>query len=165
MDPPFFSIISLDCRGGGGLWVDYFYIEAAPSLRNTHLSISDWFYNSVEHENVIKWKHFPRYWLLLVRSPVNSAHKCQWRGDLMVSLICARINGWVNNGKAGDLRRHCTHYAVIVMDIHYCFPWILNKSRSNKFHIERYICAFSWLAHVFKWKTMLSIEMSVAYGL
>ena len=32
-----------------------------------------------------------------------------------VSLICARINGWVNNGEAGDLRRHRVHYDVIVM--------------------------------------------------
>ena len=27
-----------------------------------------------------------------------------------VSLICARINGWVTNREAGDLRRHSTHY-------------------------------------------------------
>ena len=40
------------------------------------------------------------------RSPVNSLHKGQWRGALMFSLICARINGWVNNREAGDLRRH-----------------------------------------------------------
>ena len=33
-------------------------------------------------------------------------HKGQWRGALMFSLICARINGWVNNREAGDLRRH-----------------------------------------------------------
>ena len=33
----------------------------------------------------------------------------------MSSLICARINSWVNNGKAGDLRRHRAHYDVIVM--------------------------------------------------
>ena len=32
-----------------------------------------------------------------------------------VSLICARINGWVNNRKAGDLRRHRAHYDVSVM--------------------------------------------------
>ena len=48
-------------------------------------------------------------------SPVNSLHKGQWRGALMFSLICARINGWVNNRDAGDLRRHRTHYDVIVM--------------------------------------------------
>ena len=29
--------------------------------------------------------------------------------------ICAWINSWVNNREAGDLRRHRTHYGVIVM--------------------------------------------------
>ena len=47
--------------------------------------------------------------------PVNSPHKGQWCGALMFSLICAWINGWVNNRKAGDLRRHRAHYAVTVM--------------------------------------------------
>ena len=32
-----------------------------------------------------------------------------------VSLICAWINGWVNNRKSGDLRRHRAHYDVIVL--------------------------------------------------
>ena len=70
------------------------------------------------HDDVIKWKHFPRYWHFLRgihRSPVNSPHKGQWRGALMFSLICAWINGWVNNREAGDLRRHRAHYEVIVM--------------------------------------------------
>ena len=48
-------------------------------------------------------------------SPVNSPHKGQWRGALMFSLICAWINGWVNNREAGDLRRHRADYDVIVM--------------------------------------------------
>ena len=47
--------------------------------------------------------------------PVNSLHKGQWRGAFMFSLICARINGWVNNREAGDLRRYRAHYDVIVM--------------------------------------------------
>ena len=34
---------------------------------------------------------------------------------LMFSLICAWINGWVNNRDAGDLRRHRAHYVVIAM--------------------------------------------------
>ena len=34
---------------------------------------------------------------------------------LMYSLICASINGWVNNREAGDMRRHPAHYDVIVM--------------------------------------------------
>ena len=39
----------------------------------------------------------------------------QWRGALMLSLIYAWINGWVNNREAGDLRRHRAHYDVTVM--------------------------------------------------
>ena len=77
-------------------------------------------YNQVRflHEDVIKWKHFPRYWSFvrgIRRSPVNSPHKGQWRGALMFSLILAWINGSVNNNEAGDLRRHRAHYDVIVM--------------------------------------------------
>ena len=70
------------------------------------------------HDDVIKWKHFPRYWPFvreIHRSPVNSPHKGQWRGALMFTLICARIKGWVNNRETGDLRRNRAHYDVIVM--------------------------------------------------
>ena len=58
------------------------------------------------HDEVIKWKHFPRNWPFVRGSPVpvNSPHKDQWR-----------INDWVNNGEAGDLRRHRGHYDVNVM--------------------------------------------------
>ena len=34
---------------------------------------------------------------------------------LVFSLICAQISGWVNNDDAGDMRRHRSHYDVIVM--------------------------------------------------
>ena len=70
------------------------------------------------HDDVMKWKHFPRYWPFvrgIHRSPVNSPHKDQWRAALMFSLICIWINGWVNYREAGDLRRHRAHYDVIVM--------------------------------------------------
>ena len=70
------------------------------------------------HDGVIKWKHFPCYWPFvrgIHRSPVNSPHKGRWRGALMFSLICVWINGWVNNREAGDLRRYCAHYNVIVI--------------------------------------------------
>ena len=75
---------------------------------------------SVTHDDVIKWKHFQRYWPFvrgIRRSPVNSPHKGQWRGALMFSLIWVWINGWVNNREAGDLRRHRAHYDVIVMNM------------------------------------------------
>ena len=70
------------------------------------------------HDDVIQWKHFPRYWPFvrgIHRSPVNSSHKGQWRRALMFCLIFTWINGWVNNREAGDLRRHQAHYDIIVM--------------------------------------------------
>ena len=91
------------CQGGG-----------LRSLSTTRLS----------HNDVIKWKLFPRYWPFvrrIHRSPVNSPHIGQWRGALMFSLICVWINGWINNREAGDLRRYRAHYDVTVMlivDIH-----------------------------------------------
>ena len=41
------------------------------------------------HDDVIKWKHFPRYWTFvwgIYRSPVNFPHKGQWRGAFYVFL-------------------------------------------------------------------------------
>ena len=68
--------------------------------------------------DVIKWKHFPRYWPFvwgIRRSPVNSPHKGQWRGALMFSLICAWTKSWVNTRDAGNLRRYRAYYDVNVM--------------------------------------------------
>ena len=53
-----------------------------------------------QHDDVIKWKCFPRYWPFvrgIQRSPGNSLHKGQWHGALMFSLICVWINAWENN--------------------------------------------------------------------
>ena len=52
------------------------------------------------------------------------AHKGQWRGAVMFSLTCARINGWVNNREAGDLRRNCAHYDITVMLCRLCVTTI-----------------------------------------
>ena len=41
------------------------------------------------HDDVIKWKHFPRYWQFvrgIHRSPVNSPHKGQSRGAIFFDL-------------------------------------------------------------------------------
>ena len=69
------------------------------------------------HDDVIKWKHFPRYLPFvraIHRSPVNSPHKGQWRA-LMFLWSAPWINGWENNRESHDLRRHRAHYDVIVM--------------------------------------------------
>ena len=53
-----------------------YFLEWQPSYFDFH-------FTEVCHDDVIKWKHFPRYWPF-VRwthwSPVNSPHKSQWRG-------------------------------------------------------------------------------------
>ena len=65
-----------------------------------------------------KWEHFPGYWPFvrgIHRSLVNPPHKGQWRGALTFSLICAWINGWVNNRVACGLGRNRAHYDITVM--------------------------------------------------
>ena len=53
------------------------------------------------------WRHqmetFPRYWPFvrgIPRSPVNSRHKCQWRGASMFSFICAWTKGLNKQSKS-----------------------------------------------------------------
>ena len=73
---------------------------------------------SFKSDDVIKWKHFPRYWPFvrgIHRSPVNSPHKSQRRGALMFPLISAWTNTWANHEDAGDFRRHRVHHDVTVM--------------------------------------------------
>ena len=97
------------------------HFQSRKSIRNCRLQHIEYLVDSqcVQHDNVIKWNHFPHYWPFvrgIHRSPVNSPHKGQWRGALMFSLICAWIKGWVAMvSEAGDWRRHRTHYDVTVM--------------------------------------------------
>ena len=76
------------------------------------------------HDDVIKWKHFPRYWPFvrgIHRPPVNSPHKGQWRGALMFSSIYAWIKrlskqlwGWWFETPSLSLWRHCNKMAAIL---------------------------------------------------
>ena len=91
------------------LW--FLTLEMLKDLRRIH-----W-----EHDDIIKWKHFPHCWPFvwgIHQSQVNSLHQGQWCGALMFSLICASINGWINNHEAGDLRHHRSRHDFTVM-----FSW------------------------------------------
>ena len=83
-----FAVVMLWVRGGY-TWSIYPYspglFKIAPVLAN--------------HDDVIKWKHFPRYWPFVRGIHGEFPHKGQWRGALMFSFICAWINVWVNNCK------------------------------------------------------------------
>ena len=107
------------------------------------------------HDDVIKWKHFPRNWPFvrgIHRSPVNSPHKDQWRRAFMFSLICAWTNAWVNNREAGDLRRHRAHYDVIVVifgAVKQRIDWILKGVLVYKFLTLLFSCLLGWLNVLF----------------
>ena len=84
------------------------------------------------HHDVIKWKLFSRYWPFVrgIHRWIPPPPKRQWRGSLIFFLICAWINGWVNNREAGDLRRNRAHYDVIV---------VLQMNAGRCF-LRRYVC-------------------------
>ena len=67
------------------------------------------------HDDVIRWKHLPRYWPFVWG--IHRSQRTVMR-SFDVSLICVRIPGWLDNHDAGDLRRHCAHYDVIVIIFH-----------------------------------------------
>ena len=111
---------------------DFSYWALTTSVhRAMHYATTDnWQGECINHDDVIKWKHFPRYWPFvrrIHRSPVNSPRKGQWGEALMFSFICAWINGWLDNREAGDLRRHRAHYDIIAM----CSAIVLQIERSR----------------------------------
>ena len=63
----------------------------------------------LDHDDVIKWKHFPRYWSFVREFPGEFPQRPVTR-SFDVFFICIWINGWVNNREAIDLRRHSAHY-------------------------------------------------------
>ena len=73
------------------------------------------FQNMTERQNSETFLGFTGPLCGAFTGPGELSHKGQWRGALMFSLICARINDWVNNREAGDLRCHRGHNGVIVM--------------------------------------------------
>ena len=81
----------------------YIYVKVACSITEIH-------------EDVIEWKHFPRYWPFvrgIHRSPVNSPHKGQWHGASMFFLdlrlnkrLSKHLWGWWFETASCSLWRH-----------------------------------------------------------
>ena len=122
------SLLNILPKIGHHLWstakysVDY---DASCALLRFYILLilhHKWGPNEVIQHGLAWWRHqMETLSALLVlcaeNSPVTGEfpHKGKWRGVLMFSLICARINVWVHNREAGDLRRHRAYYVVIVM--------------------------------------------------
>ena len=130
-------------------------------------------YFFTNHDDVIKWKHFPRNWPFVQgihRSPVNSPHKGQWRGALMFSVICVWMNGWVNNGEAGDLWRYRSHYDATVMLGFLCNKLLTYLSSTNcnflcNLHFAFHSTDVRMRAMAFKWSAIQLFDQINCSGL
>ena len=125
------------------------------------------------HDDVIKWKHFPRYWPFvggIHRSPVNSPHKGQWRGALMFSLICAwkkrlskQLWGWWFETPSSSLWRHWNVYGgrAWLFLYHYPWEWCEQVLVWRKFHWAGVYAKFElWYLFSFlvKWKGLMAVQ-------
>ena len=115
-------------------WLVYRYIYVSLSLSELTSTVVSLKINNIPHKtmNLITYLcSKPRLSLLVKRSPILPfvvlispwSGDGQWRGAFMFSWVCSWIRGWVNNGEAGDLRCHRTHYDVTVMQIRIDSGW------------------------------------------
>ena len=109
------------------LWSEFtrnISISAAEGLRAKLLTC--YCQQKFRHDDVIKWKHFPRYWAFvrgIHRSPMNTPYKGQWRGAVML-FFDLRLNtrlskhwwGWRFETPSCPLCRHCN--GMIYIYIH-----------------------------------------------
>ena len=103
------------------------------------------------HDDVIKWKHFPRYWPFvrgIHRSPVNSPHKGQWRGALMYFYLRLKKRlskqswGWWFETPSCSLWRHCNvspyHFDLPPCDR--CYMVLTCLTRMHMYRDCTFIC-------------------------
>ena len=62
---------------------------------------------SISQDDIIKWKHFPRYWWIPPTMAIDAGLWCFLSS-------APWINGSVNKREAGDLNRHRARYDVII---------------------------------------------------
>ena len=87
-------------------------------------------------------------------SPVTAefSAQSQGRGALMFSLICAWTNGWQNNRKAGDRRRHRAHYDVTVMGLWF---WLTVGKLAKHCLLDLVLRSFMFCIGVDCWRSFM----------
>ena len=90
-----------------------------PTHTHTHTKPGSrwWSVMASEYDDVIKWIFSALLAICAGNSPVDRwiLHTKASVAELWCFLWSAWINGWVNNGEAGDLTRHLAYYDVIVI--------------------------------------------------
>ena len=108
------------------------------------------------HDDVIEWKHFPRYWPFvrgIHRSPVNSTHKGQWRGAL-IFFFDLSLNKWLSKQSWGwrfetpscPLRRHC-NVIIYLFTSKYVFMRAVNLTQLQKTDTSMKLSKFKMADH------------------
>ena len=90
----------------------------------------------LSHDDVIKWKHFPRYWSFvrgIHRSSVNSPHKGQWGGALMFSFICA----WIKRAHYDIMS--LWHYVIVMKEKYRYISFRCSINICRSLYIEAHI--------------------------
>ena len=110
------SVVPADVKPNQPIWLnnrDYTmgFLRSETTAKHKVVIVS----KAAVHDDVIKWKHFPRYWPFMRGTAEFPTQRPVTRSFDEFFFICAWIKDWVNNHEAGDLRRHCAHYDVIVM--------------------------------------------------
>ena len=109
------------------IWM-YMLIHMTTSVTPTRYDCSNW------KLFVTWWRHqmeafSPLLAICAGNSPVTGEFPTQRPVTRsFVAFFDLRINGWVNNRKAGDLRRHRTYYDSIVMRARYVVHAVYSKS-------------------------------------
>ena len=96
------------------------------------------------HDDVIKWKHFPRYWLFVrgIHRSHNSPNKGQWRRALVFSLICAlnkrlskQWRGWWFETPSCPLWCHCNVNVPSSLNMSMTILWMTFNKSVSKFRM------------------------------
>ena len=74
---------------------------------------------NTSHDDVIKWKHFLRYWSFVTGDRWIPLAKGS-DAELWCFLCGASTSVWASNRDASDLRRHRAHHDVTVMENYRC---------------------------------------------
>ena len=84
----------------------------------------------LHHDDVVKWKPFPRYWPLCGEFTGDRWIPLTKASDRALMFSLDWINDWLNNREAGNLRRHrnSTSYRNTILS---CFYLSVNSASAN----------------------------------
>ena len=92
----------------------------------------------ITHDDVIKWKHFSRYWTFVcgIHRLANSPHRGQLRGALIFSLIWRKVELTI---ETSVIWPHCVHNHVIIMKRHSIWITVIEIETHRRHLLLKYV--------------------------